>query len=469
MFGDLRWRFKALALFIGLRIAFVWSQPTGGQGAWQAASPSIHSTLEPTNVDNTAGPSDPMIHVAHPQHYQPSPSDEVPGQWSHRQHLQPAARPDSPTISSLLDFDFGPYLSKWFEDEADKPNTVGSSEPSHQAVEQRQRVTSIPTHEQFGSSLAPHTARIESYHPFDYQHVDHFAHLPTLRQQMHSYFGQAGQPGMGFEQSGSSNSGNLLSHLSSHAQDDFPLSRGLMSSGSTSEDHASHSSADTANRFKRFRVSRSPWKGVRARSPNKVWTKEELDKYVNNYVRPRFAEPEALKRLPWSVPPSRTAGEDRLTKTRDRLHYVSTDHEIREMINNEIFGGRLKWVAEQLPMEKNPRQSIIGSSAVPSRVLPFIKVPGFYGVNSEPLDVRMVILDSFSPRDGRNNGIARRARYTFWAFPNKRAEKGFSTFVKHHGVGHLEEADFDHVNSFLLEKMNSVSKKAIGDAVHVHP
>ncbi|KAJ1029078.1 hypothetical protein NDA18_002706 [Ustilago nuda] len=469
MFGDLRWHFKALALFIGLRTAFVWSQPTGGQGAWQAASPSIDSNLEPSNVDNTAGPSDPMIHDVYPQHYQSSPSDEVRGQWSYRQHLQPAARPDSPTISSLLDFDFGPYLSKWFEDEADKPNTVGSGELSHQAVEQRQRVTSIPTHEQFGSSLAPHTARIESYHPFDYQHVDPFANLPTPRQQMHSNFGQAGQLEMGFEQSGPSNSGNLLSHPFSHAQDHFPLARDLMSSRSTSKDHASHSTVDTANRFKGLRVSRPPWKGVRATSPNKVWTKEELDKYVNNYVRPRFAEPEALKRLPWSVPTSRTAVEERLTRTRDKLHYISTGHEIREMINNEIFGGRLKWVAEQLPMEKNPRQSIIGSSAVPSRVLPFIKVPGFYGVNSEPLDVRMVILDSFSPRDGRNNGIARRARYAFWAFPNKRAEKGFSTFVKHHGVGHLEEADFDHVNSFLLEKMNSVSKKAIGDAVHVHP
>ncbi|SPC67522.1 uncharacterized protein UHOD_11764 [Ustilago sp. UG-2017b] len=137
------------------------------------------------------------------------------------------------------------------------------------------------------------------------------------------------------------------------------------------------------------------------------------------------------------------------------------------MINNEIFGGRLKWVAEQLPVEKTPRQSIIGSSAAPSRVLPFIKVPGFYGVNSEPLDVRTAILDSFSPSDGRDKGIARRARYTFWSFPNKK-EKGFSTFVEHHGVGHLEEADFDHVNSFLSEKMNSVSKKAIGDAVHVH-
>ncbi|SYW86642.1 uncharacterized protein UBRO2_06042 [Ustilago bromivora] len=101
---------------------------------------------------------------------------------------------------------------------------------------------------------------------------------------MNSYFGQAGQPGTGFEQSGSSNSGNLLSHLSSHAQDDFPLSRGLMSSGSTSEDHASHSSADTANRCKRLRVSRSPWKGARAKSPNKVWTKEDVDKYVNSYV-----------------------------------------------------------------------------------------------------------------------------------------------------------------------------------------
>ena len=138
------------------------------------------------------------------------------------------------------------------------------------------------------------------------------------------------------------------------------------------------------------------------------------------------------------------------------------------MINNEIFDGRLKWVAEQLPVGKNPRQSIIGSSAAPSRVLPFIKVPRVYGVNSEPLDVRMAILDSFSPRDDRNKGIARRARYAFWSFPNKK-EKGFRTFVKHHGVGHLEEADFDYVNRFLLEKMNSVSKKAIGDAVHVHP
>ncbi|SOV02638.1 uncharacterized protein UDID_11540 [Ustilago sp. UG-2017a] len=468
MFGDLRWRFKALALFIGLRIAFVWSQPTGGQGAWQAASPSIHSTLEPSNVDNTAGPSDPMIHVAHPQHYQPSPSDEVRGQWSHRQHLQPAARPDSPTISSLFDFGLGPYLSKWPEDEADKSNTVGSGEPSHRAVEQRQRVTSIPTHEQLGPLLAPHTAHIESYHPFDYQHFDPFAHLPTPHQQMHSYFGQAGQPGTGFEQSGSSNSGNLLSHLSSHAQDDFPLSRGLMSSGSTSEDHASHSSAGTANRFKRLRVSRSPWRGARARSPNKVWTKEDVDKYVEKYVRPRFAEPKTLEQLPWSVPTSRTAGGVRLTGTRDRLLYLSTGHENREMINKEIFGGRLKWVAEQLPVKKTPRQSIIGSSAAPSRVLPFIKVPEFYGVNSEPLDVRMAILDSFSPSDGRNKGIARRARYTFWSFPNKK-EKGFSTFVEHHGVGHLEEADFDHVNSFLLKKMNSVSKKAIGDAVHVHP
>ncbi|SAM81222.1 uncharacterized protein UBRO_20285 [Ustilago bromivora] len=50
----------------------------------------------------------------------------------------------------------------------------------------------------------------------------------------------------------------------------------------------------------------------------------------------------------------RTAGKDRLTGTRGRLHYLSTGHEIREMINNEIFDGRLKWVAEQLPVERNP-------------------------------------------------------------------------------------------------------------------
>lgn len=79
------------------------------------------------------------------------------------------------------------------------------------------------------------------------------------------------------------------------------------------------------------------------------------------------------------------------------------------MINNEIFDGRLKWVAEQLPVERNPRQSITGSFVVPSRVLPFPKVPGLYGANSESLDVRMVILDSFSPRDDRHKGIARRA------------------------------------------------------------
>ena len=97
-------------------------------------------------------------------------------------------------------------------------------------------------------------------------------------------------------------------------------------------------------------------------------TPERVQGKKTSVSREHFNEPQFLANLPYSGPPITS------DKNGKRIVFRESGMAERELINNQVFDGKLKWVASyQIPREALHHHKL--AVFKPSRVLPFVMTP----------------------------------------------------------------------------------------------
>ena len=173
-----------------------------------------------------------------------------------------------------------------------------------------------------------------------------------------------------------------------------------------------------------------------------------------SFVRKEGTEPEFLRTLEYTRPS--------VQQTRhDPFNYEPSSDEVRKLINERVFAGRLKWIDPKL-VSKAAQKHHREEAFTLGRVLPFLKIDVRLPDRLSAYDVRMVSHghNGHPSKWRKGTQFERKPYYAFWGIPHQRAVRPTRTVIQEHGLAYLDPVDFQDVNTHLegLRALEQASK-----------